>query len=254
MEKPFKDKTALITGSSRGIGKAIARAMSCLGSNVIVNYTKQGGSSEQQAKALSAEIESLGCKSLIIRADISSRDEVKDMFSKITSSFDSLDFLILNAARAPFKPIEKLFERELRMLVEVNLFGNIYCFQQALPLLEKSQGRIVFISSLGSRFYNPSYPLGIMKSAMEAVIRDLSCSLSERGINANAVCGGIVKTDSFKVLRQVWEGIERIPDELIVEPEEIADTVTFLCSPQSRGIKGQTIVVDRGLSNRVYHF
>jgi NAD(P)-dependent dehydrogenase (short-subunit alcohol dehydrogenase family) len=76
--------------------------------------------------------------------------------------------------------------------------------------------------------------------------------LSEKKISVNGVCGGIVKTDSFKVLRQYWEDIELIPDGLFVEPDEIADVVLFLCSPASRGMRGQTIVVDRGIGNRLY--
>lgn len=253
MKQLFKDKVALVTGSSRGIGKSIARNLAQKGANIIVNYTKEGGSSEAQARELCEEIKSLGNKYLLIKADISSRADVKAMFDQIGQSFGSLDFLILNAAKAPFKPIEKLFERELKMLIDINLFGNIFCIQQAIPFLEKTRGKIVYISSLGSRFYNPSYPLGIMKSAMESVVRDLSCSLSVKGISVNAVCGGIVRTDSFKVLRQVWEGIDKIPEELIVDTEEIADTVSFLCSDASRGIKGQTIIVDRGMSNRLHY-
>jgi NAD(P)-dependent dehydrogenase (short-subunit alcohol dehydrogenase family) len=249
MERPFLNKTALITGSSRGIGKAIAQILSDKGCNIVLNYTRQGGSSEEQAYSLASEIQAKGCKSLVIRADIASKEAVKEIFLKIRENFDGLDFLILNAARAPFRPLERLFERELKMLVEVNLYGNLFCIKEALPLLEQSKGKIVFISSLGSRFYNPSYPLGIMKAAMEAVVRDLSCSLADKGIIANAVCGGIVKTDSFKILRQLWEAIEELPESQFVEPNEIAHTVAFLCSDESNGIRGQTIVVDRGLSN-----
>jgi NAD(P)-dependent dehydrogenase (short-subunit alcohol dehydrogenase family) len=140
----------------------------------------------------------------------------------------------------------------LKQLVEINYMGNIFCIQKALPLLEKSHGAVVFISSLGSRFYNPAYPLGSMKAAMESIVRDCAESMSDRNISVNAVCGGLVKTDSFKVLRQYWEDIQSIPDELFVEPDEIAEVVLFLCDPASRGIRGQTIVVDRGLSNSLY--
>jgi NAD(P)-dependent dehydrogenase (short-subunit alcohol dehydrogenase family) len=136
-------------------------------------------------------------------------------------------------------------------LVETNYLGNIFCIQEALPLLEKSSGKIVFISSLGSRFYNPAYPLGSMKAAMESVVRDCAEGLRSKKILVNAVCGGIVKTDSFKVLRQYWEHIDMLPDTLFVEPDEIADVVVFLCSTDSRGITGQTIVVDKGLSNAI---
>lgn len=247
----FNGKVALITGSSRGIGNAIARKLAAAGSDIVINYRKGSGSSKSKAEELANELKSGNRRSLLIQADISQKSSVKEMIEEVTGSFGRLDFLILNAAKAPFKPIEKLFERELRQLVETNYLGNIFCIQEALPLLEKNGGKIIFISSLGSRFFNPSYPLGSMKAAMESVVRDCSESLRDRGVSANGVCGGIVKTDSFKVLRQFWDNIDMLPDDLFVDPDEIADAVAFLCSPLSRGINGQTIVVDKGLSSRL---
>lgn len=247
----FKDKTALITGSSRGIGSAIARKLALAGADIVLNFRKAGGASQEQGEQLCKEIQGMSRRAFLIQADISSKESVKNLINETKERCGRLDFLILNAARAPFKPLERLLERELRQLVDTNYIGNIFCIQEALPLLEKSGGKIVFISSLGSRFYNPSYPLGSMKAAMESVVRDSAESLKEKGITVNGVCGGIVKTDSFKVLRQYIEEIELMPEEMIMEPEEIADTVLFLCSPESRGIRGQTIVVDRGLSSRL---
>ncbi|HAM52853.1 MAG TPA: hypothetical protein DCP92_19955 [Nitrospiraceae bacterium] len=248
----FKDKVALITGSSRGIGCSIARKFAFSGADVVVNYRKAGGKSQEQGELLCKEIQEMGRRAYLIQADISVRNSVKDLFHDIQECCGRMDFLILNAARAPFKPLERLLERELRQLVETNYLGNIFCIQEALPLLEKTGGKVVFISSLGSRFYNPAYPLGTMKAAMESAVRDFAESLAERKISVNGVCGGIVMTDSFKVLRQYWEEIDQIPDELFVQPDEIADAVLFLCDPASKGIHGQTIVVDRGLSNRLY--
>jgi enoyl-[acyl-carrier protein] reductase III len=248
----FTDRVALITGSSRGLGNAIARKIAHAGADIVINYRKAGGSSQARGEELCEEIRGMGRRAILVQADISKKESVKKMFQEIVGQFGRLDFLILNAARAPFKPIERLLERELRQLVETNYLGNIFCIQEALPLLEKSQGTVVFISSLGSRFYNPAYPLGSMKAAMESIVRDCAESMSDRNISVNAVCGGLVKTDSFKVLRQYWEEIQSIPDELFVEPDEIAEVVLFLCDPASRGIRGQTIVVDRGLSNRLY--
>lgn len=247
----FENKVALITGSSRGIGSAITRKFALYGADVVVNYRKAGGASQEQGEGLCGEIKEMGRLALLIQADISKKDSVKNLFKETEEKFKRLDFLILNAARAPFKPLERLFERELKELIETNYIGNIFCIQEAIPLLEKTGGKIVFISSLGSRFYNPSYPLGSMKAAMESVVRDCAESLSEKNISVNGICGGIVKTDSIKVLRQHMEEIEMIPDELFVEPDEIAEVVIFLCGPASKGIRGQTIVVDRGLSNRL---
>ena len=87
---------------------------------------------------------------------------------------------------------------------------------------------------------------------MEAVVRDCAESLRDKSIAVNGICGGLVKTDSFKVLRQYWEDIDRVSDKLLLQPDEIADVVMFLCSPAARGIRGQTIVVDGGLGNRIY--
>jgi NAD(P)-dependent dehydrogenase (short-subunit alcohol dehydrogenase family) len=247
----FKDRVVLITGSSRGIGNAIALKFAQSGADVIINYLTGGGKSQQQAELLSKEIQNLGRKAFVVQADISAKSSVKKMFDEIRQKVGRLDFLILNAAKAPFKPLEKLFERELRQLIETNYMGNIFCVQEALPLLEKHEGRVVFVSSLGSRFYNPEYPLGSMKAAMESVVRIFQ-KPKDRKINVNAVCGGFVKTDSFKVLRQTMEDLEQLPDELFVEPEALADVVLFLCDPASRSIRGQTLVVDQGLANTLY--
>lgn len=242
-------KVALVTGSSRGIGSAIAQKLAHAGVDIAINYRKASGSSKAKAEALQNEIRRHNGKAFLIRADISKKPAVKEMIEAVSGEFGKLDFLILNAAMAPFKPIEKLFERELRQLVETNYMGNIFCIQQAVPLLEQSHGKIIFMSSLGSRFFNPAYPLGSMKAAMESVVRDCAESLREKHISVNAICGGLVKTDSFKVFRQYWDHLDKLPEDLFVETSEMADIVSFLCSPLSRGINGQTIVVDKGLSN-----
>ena len=253
MEHPaFKDKVALITGSSRGIGSAIARRFARAGSAVVVNYRKAGGASQAQGEQLCDEIRSMGGRAILVQADIAVRESVRHLFRAVGEAYGQLEFLILNAARAPFKPLERLLERDLRQLVDTNYLGNIFCLQEALPLLERSQGKVIFISSLGSRFYNPGYPLGSMKAAMESVVRDLAESLRGRKVAVNGICGGVVRTDSLKVLRQYAPELAHLPDELLVEPEEIAEVASFLCGPGGHGILGQTLVVDRGLSNRLY--
>ncbi len=248
----FVGKVGVITGSSRGIGSAIALKFAEEGADVVLTYRKSGGTSEAQGNKLCETIRGMGRRAVLVQADISEKSSVKNLFSQAVAAFGAVDFLVLNAARAPFKPLEKMLERDLRQLVDTNYLGNLFCIQEALPHLARREGKIVFVSSLGSRYYNPSYPLGGMKAAMESVVRDCAEELKSRGISVNAVCGGIVRTDSFKVLRQVWEEVAHLPEDLFVEPEEIADVVMFLCSADSRAIRGQTIVVDRGFSNRLY--
>ncbi len=169
----------------------------------------------------------------------------------IDAEFGRLDILVLNAARAPFKETTRLLERDLRQLVENNLFGHVFCVQKAQPLLARAGGHIVFISSLGSRYMNAQYPLGTMKAAMEAMIRQWAEELAPQGIASNAVCAGLVKTDSYKTLRRLWPELSELPEEAFVSPEAVADVVLFLCGPGSRAIAGQTLVVDNGLSNRI---
>lgn len=248
----FKNKVALITGSIRGIGSSIAKKFAFSGADVVINDKKVTGSAKIKKEIICKEIQEMGRQAFFVEADISQKESVKKLFAEMNKKYDRLDFLILNAAQTPFKPIERLLERELRQLVETNYMGNIFCIQEALPFLEKTEGKIVFISSLGSRFYFPEYPLGSMKAAMESIVRDCAENFKNKKISVNGVCGGIVKTDAYKVMRLYWEDIDRLPNDLFTEPDEIADAVLFLCSPASRGIHGQIIVVDRGLSNTLY--
>jgi enoyl-[acyl-carrier protein] reductase III len=252
-DAPFAGKVALVTGGSRGIGRVIVAKLAEYGADAVINYRREtGGPLPSRAEKVRTSVEAIGRRALSVPCDISDKSSVSGMMAKIREHFGRLDFLILNAARAPFKPYEKLLEHELRQLTETNYIGQIFCIQESLPLLEQAEGKIVFISSLGSRFHNPSYPLGSMKAAMEAVVRDCSESLRKRKVSVNAVCGGLVRTDSLKILKQHWEYLDRVPEYLLVEPEEIAEVVVFLCSTGSSGIHGQTIVVDRGLSNSLH--
>ncbi|MBP7864863.1 MAG: SDR family oxidoreductase [Acidobacteria bacterium] len=243
-------KSALVTGASRGIGRAVALRLARSGARVAVNHRSAAEPAERRAREVLRDIEALGGTGVVIRADIALRDEIRRMADAVREGFGRLDLLVLNAARAPFKPLERLLEKELRELTATNFTGNILCVREMLPLMGPG-GKIVFVSSLGSRFHSPSYPLGPMKAAMEAAVRDLAEGLAPRGIAVNGVCGGIVKTDAFKTLRLVWEGLDRVPEALVTEPEELADVVHFLCTDAARGVRGQTLTVDRGLSNRL---
>ena len=244
-------RVALVTGSSRGIGNAIARALLDAGADLAVHGRQAAGASAEGAADLVAHAKSRGRRAEAFTADVSVRTEVEGLMAKVAEAFGRLDVLVLNAARAPFKASERLLERDLRQLLDVNILGNVFCAQKALPLLAAQGGHIVFVSSLGSRYMNPEYPLGPMKAAMEAWVRQWSEEWGGKGVHVNAVCAGLVKTDAFLTLRQVWPGIAALPDDLFVTPEEVADAVTFLTHPASRAIRGQTLVVDRGLSNRL---
>jgi NAD(P)-dependent dehydrogenase (short-subunit alcohol dehydrogenase family) len=244
-------KVALVTGSSRGIGRAIALALAKEGADLAVHGRQTKGPSVESAAALAQEARALGRRAETFHADVSVRTEVEALMKDVGERMGRLDVLVLNAARAPFKSTERLLERDLRELVDVNFLANVFCVQKALPLLSREGGAVVFVSSLGSRFMNPEYPLGAMKAAMEAMVRQWAEELRPRKIQVNAVCAGLVKTDAFLTLRRLWPGLDRLPEAAFVSPEEVADVVAFLTSPAARAVAGQTIVVDRGLSNRV---
>ena len=252
-ESYFQGKVALITGGTRGIGAAIARRFARAGADLVLNHRAATGRPAELAGALCAEIESGGVRSIPVPADISKKDAVKSLFSRVEEEYGRLDILVLNAARAPFKPWDRLLERDLHQLVGTNFLGNVFCMQQALSLLSRQGGAVVFMSSLGSRFYSPEYALGPMKAAMEAAVKHWAESFADREISVNAVCAGLVKTDSFKTLRAVQPELAALPERFFVLPEEVAEAVHFLAGPASRNIRGQTLVVDRGLSNRLFH-
>lgn len=245
----LKGQAALVTGGARGIGRAIALGLARAGADVVVNYRKPGGASERPAKELVEEIVSLGRKAVIATGDISNKDEVEEFVDKAVEGLGGLDILILNAARAPFKPFDRLLERDLRTLVDTNFLGNVFTLQKSLGPLSERGGKVVFISSLGSRFYHPQYSLGWMKAAMENVVKSWAEAMADRGVSINAVCAGLVKTDSYRILRRLWPEVAYLRPEAFVEAAEVADVTCFLCSPLARAIRGQTIVVDKGMSN-----
>src|SRR5207302_10150357 len=140
-------RVALVTGSSRGLGRVIARKLSEAGASLVLNYRKTGGRSEAQAQALAKELVERGSPAVAIQADISQKDAVAAMFQEIGPRYGRLDILVLNAARAPFKRVGELLKRDLLELVETNFLGNVYCMQPALPLMQGRPGPAVFISS-----------------------------------------------------------------------------------------------------------
>ena len=251
MNPTSNERVALITGSTRGIGRAIALRLVREGVRIAVHGRSKGGASIRAAEETLSLIREAGGEGMYCHGDIADKQAVGTAVDAVREQFGRLDILVLNAARAPFKESWKLLERDLRQLVDTNLLGNVFCLQKALPLLEQQGGHVVFLSSLGSRYMNVQYPLGPIKAAMEAMVRQWSEELQGRKIHVNAVCAGLVKTDAFKTLRRIWPELAELPERFFVTPEEVADVVAFLASPAAAAVAGQTLVVDKGLSNRV---
>ena len=246
--KQFKGKVALITGGSRGIGKAISLKLAAQGADVIINYLRKRGAAESTAE----EIRANGVRVYAVKANIGEPDKIDAMFDEIRSEFGRLDILVNNAASGVARPVMELDARGWDWTMDINARGALLCSQKAAELMDKG-GSIVNISSLGSRMALPMYAaVGISKAALEALTRYLAVELAPKGIIVNGVAASAVLTEALKVYASNPEKkkqfLQSTPAGRMVQPEDIADVASFLCSPQASMIRGQIITIDGGRS------
>jgi enoyl-[acyl-carrier protein] reductase III len=247
--QPFAGKRALVTGGSRGIGRAISLLLASRGADVAVNFIKD----EESAARTAGEIEKMGRTALSIKADISDHSQIKELFSKIKESFGTLDFFVSNAVSGVLGPATRIGRLGWDRALNANTRSFLLCVQQAVKLFGESGGKIVAVSSIGSFTCLPGYAaVGASKAALETLVRYFGRELAPEGINVNAVSGGPVNTsalgyfpDKERIL-EIWK--ERTPTHRIAEPDEIASVVLFLLSDEASWIQGQTIIVDGGLT------
>ncbi|RLQ92372.1 enoyl-[acyl-carrier-protein] reductase FabL [Falsibacillus albus] len=242
------NKVALVTGSSRGVGKAIALELAKQGYDIVVNYAR----SKKAAMETAEEIEKLGQKALIIRANVGDVEKIRTMFATIKDEFGRLDVFISNAASGVLRPVMELEESHWDWTMNINSKALLFCAQEAAKLMDKG-GKIVSISSLGSIRYLENYTtVGVSKAAVEALTRYLSVELAPKGIVVNAVSGGAIDTDAlthFPNREQLLQDArEKTPAGRMVEIEDLVKTVKFLVSDDAFMIRGQTIIVDGGRS------
>lgn len=241
-------KLALVTGSGRGIGRAIALKLASQGADIIVNFFRHRESAEQTAR----DIETLGMKAEVIRANMGDPAKITEMFDTIASKFGYLDILINNAASGVGRPILDVDVKAWDWTMDINAKAALLCSQQAAKLMEGRGGKIVNISSLGSSLTLPTYSIvGISKAALEAVTRYLAIELAPKNICVNTVAASAVETEALKFY--IKEGLvkdtrQATPAGRMILPEDVANTVTFLCSEEAFMIRGQTIIVDGGTS------
>jgi enoyl-[acyl-carrier protein] reductase III len=246
----FQNKIALITGSGRGIGKAIALHFASLGADIVINFFRNRSPAEETAEAVRA----LGRKALVVKADVGEEEGIESLFTEVENEFGALDILINNAASGYNRPIMFQKIKGWDWTLNINARAALFCSQRAVPLMEKrGGGHIVSISSPGSFRVMPEYVVvGASKAALEALTRYLAVELSQFNIVANTVSPGIVDTDALKHFNTL-KGIDyvevsrkSIPAGRLVTPEDVAEVVAFLCSPAASMIRGQTILVDGG--------
>jgi enoyl-[acyl-carrier protein] reductase III len=247
----LKDKTVLITGGSRGIGRAIAlRLAREQPAHIMIGYCMNHSAARQTV----SEIEALGVPASMISADVRQHECLREMFDEARQRLGRLDVFISNAARTTFRPAMELNVRNWQKVMDINARSFLLGSQMAAEIMrENGGGKIVGISSLGSQYYIPHYTgLGVAKAAMEALARYLAVELAPWKINVNIVCGGFIDTQTMRMVPSYDDLARNIinhtPAKRLGKEDDIAGVVAFLCSPESDWIRGQTLVADGGYS------
>ena len=241
-------KVALVTGSSRGIGKATAIRLAKEGYDLVINYAR----SKTKALETAAEIEALGRKALVVKANVGDVEKINYLFSEIKKEFGRLDVFVNNAASGVQRPLMELEESHWDWTMNINSKALLFCAQEAAKLMDQG-GKIVSISSLGSIRYLENYTVvGVSKAALEALTRYLAVELAGKNIVVNAVSGGVVDTEALKHFPNreelLAEAGRKTPAGRMVEIDDMVNTIMFLLSDGSSMIRGQTIIVDGGVS------
>ncbi|MEU8437637.1 SDR family oxidoreductase [Streptomyces sp. NPDC029216] len=241
-------KTALVTGGSRGIGRAVALRLAAEGALVAVHYGTDGKAAQETV----ARIEEAGGAAFAVGARFGEDGAVDALFEGLTAGLAGrgLDVLVNNAGIGSGSSVEQLTEEEFARLLAVNVTTPLFVVQRALPLLNDG-GRIVNIGSTASRFAVASQ-IGytITKAALESMAPTLANALGRRGITVNTVAPGAVRTDltaGYTAVPEVVAALESITAlGRLGEPEDVADVVGFLAGPQGRWMTGQTVDVSGG--------
>jgi NAD(P)-dependent dehydrogenase (short-subunit alcohol dehydrogenase family) len=249
----LQNKTALVTGASRGIGRATAAALARAGAHVLVHY----GRSTQEAESLVAEIQTKGGRATAISVDLEAPDGASLLAKKVHSIVgDRLDVLVLNAGISKAARIADYTVEDFDSLFATNVRGPFFLVQQLLPVLGESSS-IVVVSSLGARsvvgksgLENPSIlAYASTKGALETLVKNWAAILGPRSIRVNAIAPGIIDTDMSNFTkteagREVALGMQAL--KRLGKPEDVADVVAFMASDAARWITGASIPVDGG--------
>lgn len=241
------DKVALVTGSSRGIGRAIAIELGKKGVRVAVNYA----GNEQKATEVVEELQTLGVKAIKIKANVSNEDEVKKMIKEVVKEFGRLDILVNNAGITRDNLLMRMKVDEFDEVIETNLKGAFLCTKAVTrQMMKQRYGKIINIASIVGVSGNPGQANYVAaKAGLIGLTKSTAKELATRNILVNAVAPGFITTDMTDILTDEQKDtiLATIPLEKLGEPEDIANVVCFLASDESKYITGQTIHVDGGM-------
>ena len=243
-------KTAVITGSGRGIGRGIALALAGRGCNVAVNFFRHREDAEETAAA----VEKLGVRAAVIKANVAKEEEVRGLVDTAAAQLGGVHIFVGNAASGVLKPISEIDAKAWDWTLNINARSILFGSQAAIPYMRRTGwGRIITITSIGSRRVFPEYGVvGVSKAAIEAVTRYLAVELARENIIANCISPGVVLTgalDFFPRRDAMIAHAERnTPAGRLVTPEDVGNVAAWLCSEEARMIVGQTIELDGGYS------
>ena len=244
----LKDKVAIITGSTKGIGKAIALQLCKAGAKVVISSRKY-----EECEKFSKELTEKGFSSHAIPCHVGKKNEIKNLVQETIRKFKSIDILVSNAATNPaFGPLSKLEDTAFDKIIDVNLKSSIWLINEASPYLKKNKTSSVIIISSISAFVGTKDigAYGVSKAAEVSLVKHLAVELGSHGIRVNAIAPGLIKTDFSKALwdnkKTLNKQIEITPLKRIGYPEDISGIVHFLASNASSFITGQLIVADGG--------
>ena len=242
----FEGKSVLVTGGSRGIGKAISLRFAERGARrIAVSYLRNDKAAEETAD----EIRKLGAEPVLLRGNLGDPDKTKALLEET----GPLDVIVSNAATGVIRPFQDLDEKHWDWTLNANARALFTIAREAAPTMPAGSS-IVAISSLGADRVLDDYMLvGVSKATLEALVRYLAVELAPQDIRVNAVSAGLVETGALDYFPNREEMLrfyrERTPAGRLVEPEDVADAVCFLASPTAAMVRGQTLVVDGGYSN-----
>ncbi|MBA14432.1 MAG: 3-oxoacyl-[acyl-carrier-protein] reductase [Chloroflexi bacterium] len=244
----LQGKTALVTGASKGIGKASALKLASMGANVAVNYY----SSKNEALDTVKQIKSLGVDSIAIQANVGKLDEVDLMISEVTNKFEKIDILVNNAGIIHDGLLLRMSDDAWAKVIDTNLNGTFYCSRAAIKLMFKSKwGRIINIGSVvGLRGNVGQTNYSASKAAINGFTFALAKEVATRNITVNTITPGYINTDTVEVLsdKQKEAIMSWIPMQKFGDVEDISNMVGYLASNSARYITGQTISIDGGMA------
>lgn len=246
--KKLTGKVALVTGASKGIGAAVAKALATEGAAVVVNYA----SDQVGAERVTSDIRAAGGRAIAVRADVSKSAEVKALFDETKSTFGAVDVLVNNAGVFKPIPIESVDEAEFHRIVDTNVLGYLLTIREAVSHFGDRGGDIINMSSVISESPTPSYAVyASTKGAIDAMTRTLAAELGPRRIRVNVLAPGGVETEGTRALfggtqlgRQV---VASTPLGRMGQPEDIAKVVVFLASDDAAWMTGARVVASGGL-------